>query len=128
MADMRVMEKAQGELGFRLDGLEWALDESVPTLVGAVVLHLARKGVLNLAELESDLRGDLIENPRLRDSTDTLFSTLASLLACYRGDGSGKAVSDTARYSPVYEKVGPPPGDRAADIVPARTDGSTSTD
>lgn len=101
MAGLRAIESRQQELDHRLLGLEYALEESVPQLVGSLVLHLARQGVLRLDELEADIRKDFDPDPGREDSTGALFATLAALAACYRRDGA-----DTARYSEVYERVG----------------------
>lgn len=100
MAGSPALEDRLSELEFRLDAFEYAIEECVPTLVGALVLNLARKGVLDLGTLEADLRRDVLEDPGLSDSTDAMLSTLASLVACYRRDGNA---ANTARYAPIYE-------------------------
>lgn len=100
MSVLDTLEKAQVELDFRLLGLEYALQESMPQLVGALVVHLARSGALKLDDFEADLRADFNPDRRTEDSTGAAFAVLADLVGCYRRDGT-----DTARYSQVYEKV-----------------------
>lgn len=80
--------KARDDVDVRLHGLEFAMDESVPELVGALVLHLARKGVIDLVEFEADLREQFIPDSRMEDSTGALYAALAGLVAQYRRNAS----------------------------------------
>lgn len=75
------------ETTFRLDGLEYALEESVPQLIGALVLHLARAGVLDLGAFGREIRACHHADLRLEDSTGLLFSALGDLVDAYREDG-----------------------------------------
>ena len=75
------------ETNFRMDGLEYALEESVPQLIGALVLHLSRAGVLDLATFAREVRACHHADLRREDSTGLLFSNLGDLVDAYREDG-----------------------------------------
>lgn len=92
------VEKQQNELGFRLDGLEYTIEECVPQLIGALVVQLAKRGHLDLGAFEDDLRSEFNPDSATRDATGLLFSKLAELVSCYRQDGL-----QGSRYEVVYE-------------------------
>lgn len=43
MSDLQTLQEAHRDLEIRVFGLQYALEESVPQLVGALVVHLAKK-------------------------------------------------------------------------------------
>ncbi|MCJ2054092.1 hypothetical protein [Methylobacterium sp. J-070] len=69
----------------RLDGLEIAVDQAVPQLVGALVDFLGQKGVLDLGEFAAFLRTAHDPDPRLEDTAGQLITTLAALTEEYAG-------------------------------------------
>lgn len=62
------------------------LDESMPSLVGVLVYHLAMTGVLDLNDFERGLRECINPDMRMEDSTGFAFAKLADFTAFYRKD------------------------------------------
>lgn len=89
----------QDELGIRVAALEYVVEESVVQLFGALVVHLAKNGRVDLKALEDDLRSDFDPDLATEDSTGVLYSRLAELVSFYRHDGLGRG-----RCEIVYEK------------------------